>query len=485
LKPIKTVEDTARAGRALVLSWLWSITGRLTLLYTLSALGILLLSNVFLYFVIANDLEKDNNSLLADEIHVLRFILQDRPHDKVALEQEIKSEGVPSQFYYIRILDEAGNTLIETPNMTDIIAASLFPVPIRLAEDSAEGVKWKPRNGRSYILMAAWAEVSSSSRERRVLQIALDVSDDEALLAGYRRKLLAVLFLGILFSAGVGVVIARKGMRPLEDITKVAQRITATQLRERIGPARWPKELTALATAFDEMLIRLEHSFIQLSQFSSDLAHELRTPINNLMGEAEVTLTRARTPYEYRQILESSLEEYAKLSRMIENLLFLARAENPETYIGRSPFDPGKEIEAVREFYDALVDEQGVEVICRGNGLLNADPILFRRALSNLLSNALQYTPRGGKIKISVTQSDDQSIEVSVSDTGSGIAPEDIPRVFDRFYRADRARSQYPQGMGLGLAIVKSIMDLHGGTVVVQSEPTKGTIVTLRFLRLT
>jgi two-component system heavy metal sensor histidine kinase CusS len=333
--------------------------------------------------------------------------------------------------------------------------------------------------------MAAWAEVGSSSRERRVLQIALDVSDDEALLAGYRRKLLAVLFFGILFSAGVGVVIARKGMRPLEDITKVAQRITATQLRERIGPARWPKELTALATAFDEMLIRLEHSFTQLSQFSSDLAHELRTPINNLMGEAEVTLTRARTPYEYRQTLESSLEEYAKLSRMIENLLFLARAENPETYIGRSPFDPGKEIEAVREFYDALVDEQGVEVICRGNGLLNADPILFRRALSNLLSNALQYTPRGGKINISVKQSDDQSIEVSVSDTGSGIAPEDIPRVFDRFYRADRARSQYPQGMGLGLAIVKSIMDLHGGTVVVQSEPTKGTIVTLRFLRLT
>lgn len=199
------------------------------------------------------------------------------------------------------------------------------------------------------------------------------------------------------------------------------------------------------------------------------------------MGEAEVALSRTRTLDEYRHVLESSLEEYGRLSRMIDSLLFLARAESRDTQIKRSLLNAFKEIKAVQEFYESVAEEQGVEVTCQGNALLNVDPILFRRAVSNLLSNALQYTPRGGKVTLSVKQTDDECVEVSVSDTGSGIDPEHLPKIFDRFYRADRARSQHPQGAGLGLAIVKSIMDLHGGTVAIKSEPDKGTTVTLRF----
>ncbi len=458
-----------------------SITGRLALLYALSAFGMLLLSTVFLYWVLASDLERNNNELLADEVRILRLILQEHPDDPEALEQEVKLEGADSQFT-ARILDEGSHTLIETPGMNGIITPPLFPNPIGVTEEPREGVRWKSHDGKSYLLMAAWAEVGHSGGRQRLLQGALDISQDYAFIVNYRRKLAVVLFLGILFSTGAGVAVARKGMRPLGEITKMAQRITATQLHERIGPARWPKELTALATAFDEMLNRLEDSFTQLSQFSADLAHELRTPINNLMGEAEVALSRTRTLDEYRQVLESSLEEYARLSRMIDNLLFLARAESPETRIERSLFNAGKEVEAVREFHEAMSEEKEVEITCQGSALLNADPILFRRAISNLLSNALQYTPPDGKITISVKQLENQSVEVNMSDTGSGIAPEHLPRVFDRFYRADRARSQYPQGTGLGLAIVKSIMDLHGGTVAIQSKPAKETTITLRFL---
>lgn len=166
---------------------------------------------------------------------------------------------------------------------------------------------------------------------------------------------------------------------------------------------------------------------------------------------------------------------------MIDSLLFLARAESRDTQIKRSPLNAFKEIKAVQEFHESVAEEQGVEVTCQGNALLNADPILFRRVVSNLLSNALQYTTRGGKVIISIKQTDNECVEVSVSDTGSGIAPEHLPRIFDRFYRADPARSQYPQGAGLGLAIVKSIMDLHGGTVAIESNLNKGTTVTLRF----
>jgi len=325
-----------------------------------------------------------------------------------------------------------------------------------------------------------WSLVSSLEHTRS-FQIAQDISREEALLANYRWKLTLVLLLGTLLSGVVGMVIARRGMRPIERIAKAAQQITATQLHQRIGRERWPQELAALATAFDEMLNRLEDSFRRLTQFSADLAHELRTPINNLVGEAEVALSRSRTPEEYRQVLSSSLEEYERLSHLIKSLLFLARSESTEFQIERSFFDARKEIEAVLEFHDAVAEERKIQVACRGNATLYADPHLFRRALSNLLANSLQYTPMGGTITLSIEAGDHQDVEVHIRDSGSGIASEDIPKIFDRFYRGDPSRSKTREGTGLGLAIVKSIMDLHDGNVTVESEPSKGTTVVLTF----
>ncbi len=461
----------------------WSITRRLTLLYTLSAFGMLVISTVFLYWVLTNNLEKEDNQFLANKIHVLRVILQERPDNPEALEEEVKWEGAALQFtkYYARVLDEGNHTLIETPGMSNIIPTSLFPASYGVTENPKKGIKQRSRDGRTYLLMAAWTEVGRYSGKKRLLQVVLDVSHENAVIADYRRKLSFVLFLGILCSAAAGSLVAKKGMQPLEEITKTVQRITSTLLHERIGTMQWPKELDSLAAAFDDMLNRLEDSFTRLSQFSVDLAHELRTPINNLMGEAEVALSRARTSEEYRQVLESSLEEYDRLSRMIDSLLFLARAESSEAKIQRVSFDTGREIEAILEFHTVVAEEQGVVLTCYGEALLYADTILFRRTVSNLLSNALQYTPRGGKITVYVREINDQSVEVTVNDTGSGIEPEHLPRIFDRFYRADRSRSQYTRGTGLGLAIVKSIMDLHGGTVTVQSQFNNGTTVTLRF----
>jgi two-component system heavy metal sensor histidine kinase CusS len=194
-----------------------------------------------------------------------------------------------------------------------------------------------------------------------------------------------------------------------------------------------------------------------------------------------VVLSRRRTPDEYRQVLESNREEYTRLAYMIESLLFLAQAENPQTRIDCSEFDARKALEAVQEFYEAMAEESGVEVICQGQALVYAAPMLFRRAVSNLLSNALHYTPHGGKITLAVSQSEDDAVVVSIGDTGCGMAPEHLPKLFDRFYRVDPARSHHPQGTGLGLAIVKSIMDLHAGTVTIHSALTQGTRVTLRF----
>ncbi len=458
----------------------WSITGRLTFLYTLSTFGMLLVATGFLHWALTSNLEREDNQFLADKVHVLRAILGERPADSSALEEEVKWEGVTFRFtkYYARVLDRHGRSLIETSGMGDVLAVSLFPSPVGVEQLPRKGVS-RALAGRSYLMMAARARTGNG--RQRIIQVALDMSRENDLIADYRKKLALVLFLGILLSAGFGVASAHRGMRPLQEITRKAQLITSSQLHERVDAARWPRELTALAQALDDMLDRLEDSFGRLSQFSADLAHELRTPINNLMGEAEVALSRARSAEEYRQVLESGLEEYARLSHTIDSLLFLARAESAKMQIARETLDLRQELETVREFHDAVAAERGVETSCTGDARIGADPTLLRRALSNLLGNALQHTPPGGKIVLSATELPDRSAEVRIADTGCGIEPQHLDKIFDRFYRADSARSANSPGTGLGLAIVKSIMSLHGGTVAVHSEPRRGTTVTLRF----
>jgi two-component system heavy metal sensor histidine kinase CusS len=276
--------------------------------------------------------------------------------------------------------------------------------------------------------------------------------------------------------------VARSGLQPLKEITRATEHITASQLHERLAARGWPEELDSLGRSFDRMLDRLEDSFQRLSQFSADLAHELRTPVNNLRGEAGVALSKVRTAQEYRRTLESSLEEYARLTRLIDNMLFLARAEGAgRNQLKSLTFDARKETESVCEFYEALAEDRGVEVRCEGVAKVNADPVLFRQAVSNLLSNALNSTSHGGRVRFSLYQHEHGSCQVSVDDTGCGIAPEHLSRIFDRFYRIDKARSRNPNGAGLGLAIVKSIMALHDGTVDVRSQIGNGTQFTLTF----
>ena len=226
------------------------------------------------------------------------------------------------------------------------------------------------------------------------------------------------------------------------------------------------------------MLDRLEDSFTRLSQFSGDLAHELRTPLGNILGTAEVALTRDRTPAEYREVLETAAAECDRLSHTVENLLFLARADAAREEIERKPFDARVAAEKIVAFYDAAAEEQAVKIECSGEGKINGDSLLFSRALSNLIENALRFTRDGGKIMVAIASRHART-EVSVKDDGRGIEPEHLPRVFDRFYRAESSRSSH--GAGLGLALVKSIVDLHEGSVTIESEFGRGTTVVLKF----
>jgi len=298
------------------------------------------------------------------------------------------------------------------------------------------------------------------------------------MLEGYKQKMAFVFLAGLFLSAGLNVVVVRRGLRPLVQLTETAGRIDVTTLHERIDARVWPRELARFATAFDAMLTRLESSFERLESSSANLAHEIRTPLNILRGEAEVTLSRARSPEEYRRVIESSLEEYERLSRLIDNILFLARAEQR---IEPVPLDAGHELELLQDYYGTLAEEKGIAISCTGEGTISADPLLFQRAVGNVLSNAIRYTPAGGTITVSIDRADDGAALLTVIDTGIGISADDLPRVFDRFYRSSEARTLNAQGTGLGLAIVRSIMELHRGSVTIDSAPGRGTAVTLRF----
>ncbi len=455
-----------------------SITHRLTITYTLITLALLAVTISALYYALLKSLEEEDTLFLTEKVVRLQEILDSDTVDLKLVESEIR-KGADLQFvkYYIHVLDSAGRIYARTDSTTESPPPAVFEGITANPVTQQTIIKKMLSKDRSYLLLSTRAGRDS----RYLIQAALDVSRETAIVRRYRFMAESILLISILISAAAGAALARRAMRPLARITTVIQQIKATHLGERVNPDQWPRELTVLATSFDDMLDRLQDSFSRLSHYSADLAHELRTPINNLIGEAEVMLAKPRTPLQYQQNIESSLEEFTRLGHMIDSLLFLAKAESTDIKVDPVQLDAAAQAHAVVDYFDELFQENNIRLTIRGNATLHADPLLFRRALSNVVSNALRYTTEGGSVNISIDQDAQKNTFFTVSDTGIGIYPEDIPNIFNRFFRAESARTLDATGSGLGLAIVKSIMDLHGGTVNIQSVASSGTTVTLLF----
>lgn len=461
-----------------------SIVGRLSLLYAVSGLVLGAAIGGALYLGLAREIDRQDRRLVASKIQVLEHLVTRYPLTSEAVRSEIEheagSEGPVA--FALRVLDDDNRVLLETPGMSARIPADRFPSPHAGDDDATTCVECVRDARDEYMLHASWVPPHGPNPDARKLQVALDVSSSARVLSDYRTLLLVVIGLGILSTALVGAGVARVAVRPVRGITARLRAITASQLDQRLTDARpWPRELRGLAHEIDGMLARLEESFGRLGLFSAEIAHALRNPINNLRGEAEVALARTRTPEEYQQLLGSSLEEYDRLSRLIDALLFLARAEDPSRVIERSAFSARRELDVVRDFYDALASERSVSVACDGDAPLVADPTLVRRAISNLLANALNHTPSGGHVSMSARPMGDGGCEIVVRDAGAGIAAAHLPRVFERFYRVENPRAHSNAGAGLGLAVVRAIMRLHGGTADIESNDGQGTTVRLTF----
>ena len=474
----KNVPDDSRTPRA------WSLAARLTAWNAASGFALVLAATGFLYWASVSNLDREDDQLLGDRVRVLRAVILNRPGDQEALRQEVAEEWEAHQRtqVHMRILDPGGPVVVESPGMSRLLPAASFPVP---AAEPESGVDVASAGGESFRVLAVTGPADAAGGTSQVIQVAMDRSLEMELLAGYRRNLVLVLAAALVVSAVAGYALAYRAIRPVHDITETARRIRPTNLGERILPAGLPAELLTLAATFNEMLDRLEQSFARLSRFSADIAHELRTPVYSLRGEIEVALGKPRAPEEYREVLGSGLEECGRLARLIDRLLFLARAEDPQTQIKRETCDVGQELATVREFYGLAATEAGVRLAVAMDHPVSADldRSLFQRAVGNLVANALAHTPPGGDITLTAA-GDDQAMQVEVVDTGCGIPADHLPHVFDRFYRADHTRSSRNGSVGLGLAILRSIVELHGGTVDLTSEVGRGTRVTMTFPRM-
>lgn len=438
-----------------------------------------------IYLTLSHQLLQDDDNLLAERIHGVHLLLSEQPAGALApllaRELEWRSTARSPVLFYVRVLDERGGTLAETPGMSERLPVKGFialtdspPGQRRYGEIQLPG-------GRSFRMAEARFEIGPG-KDVRTVQVAMDETLRRHFFEAFRRKDAIFLCLGLLFSIVVGSWLVRRSLLPLKDFIRAAGRIHLNTLHERLRTDQLPEELRDLARTFNEMLDRLEQSFSRLTRFSADLAHELRTPLHNLRGAAEVALCKDRTPAEYREIIGSSLEEFEKLSSLIDRLLFLARAENPELQIQREPVRLALELERLCDFYESIASESGVELVVKAPESLtgNFDKTLFLRTIGNLLSNAITHCSHGGRTSVTASAIGDE-IRIEVSDDGCGIDPQHLPRLFDRFYRADSSRTRASGGIGLGLSIVKSIVQLHHGEVSIESTVGKGTRVVLRF----
>ena len=451
-----------------------SIATQLVLLFTLCATLLLSCGLGVFYWIVVRHAFDEDNAVLADRLAAIRTDLK-QPDGINTFDRELKNRRAgESAVYWVRIIGPAGSVVTETPGMNRLIPPNIFTPP-QTSISLSRSTKDYQEDGKLFSLVTINETIDGRPY---VLQVAQDRSADERFRKQFGALLALALGLGFIASALVAITVTKRGLRPLTEMRHALERVQPAHLSERIEPAQWPRELQPVVTAFDGMLDRLEDSFTRLSQFSADLAHELRTPIGNMLGEAQVALTRERSSEEYRSTIESAAAECERLSGIIDNLLFLARAESAEQEIERSLFNGRAALEKIAGFYQTAAEDRHVNIECSGKGQIFADPALFNRAVSNLIDNALRFTPDGGSIGISV-RGTPEATEISVTDTGSGIGPEHLPHVFNRFYRADPSRSS--AGTGLGLALVKSIVDLHGGSARVEGELGRGTTVILTF----
>ncbi|VTU28684.1 heavy metal sensor histidine kinase [Variovorax sp. PBL-E5] len=355
-----------------------------------------------------------------------------------------------------------------------------FPVPGTLAAAAPEReltVRDVLRIPATAAMPMHWvAALARSGRDGDMVEVVAGhpLTNEVRMIRANRDRVVFGAIVAMLASTLLAYLVLRHGLRPLRRVAAKAALINPINLAMRLPEHDAPREVQHMVVAFNAMLDRIATGYERLSQFSADLAHETRTPIGALIGQTQVALHRARSVDEYQHLLESNLEELNRLRLIAENILFLAQADHAALTIERAPLGLHDELRKIADYFEGPAEERGIRFDVQASGTAFVNATLCRRAVNNLVVNAVRYGAEGTKVRLIGVQ-DGDTATIAVENEGSPVPPEQLARLFDRFYRGDAARSRDTESNGLGLAIVKAIMVLHGGEACATS-PTPGSI---------
>lgn len=437
-----------------------AISLRISLIFTLFTALILLIMGIVIHQLVMHHFEAQDRGLLEGKVALIENILQQMPDNQPILIQQLNDALVGHHGLMVQIERPIGNSLLAT------VAAKVPDQSISNGQ-MPPLIEWQihQQNYRGIIIIHPQTALTKSDR----IVVGVETTEHTDFLNEFRQQLLVIGGIGTACLMILGWFAAWRGLRPAKSMAQVAEGISAQHLTGRLDADHAPTELKPLATAFNDMLDRLESAVGRLTDFSSDLAHELRTPINNLMTQTQVCLSKPRDILAYKDVLFSNLEEYERLARMISDMLFLAKADHGLTLPYLQKVDLRHEVVALFEFYDALAADKNIKLSVFGSASMRGDQLMLRRALSNLISNAIRHGKEHSRVTVQMSEHE-ESIAITIENEAATLSLEQVSRLFDRFYRTDTSRQRTDEGTGLGLAITKSIVQAHGGKIQAFSD---------------
>lgn len=439
----------------------FSLTTRLTLFYTLASATVLLGLGWVTSVAMNQHFEDLDRATLQDKIHLIQEV-----GGKATSHPDLKenlNDILHSHVGLFVSIQRYGETIYATSNLKipNEALANVGESP------QAQAVLRWQSDGHVYRALGARLPSTMADSEPMTVWVALDTQHHAHFQRQFQATLVVYVVLATVLSGLLGWIAAHRGLAPLRIMKNRAQSVTSKKMGERMPVEAVPVEMADLAITLNDMLDRLQEDFRRLSEFSSDLAHELRTPISNLLTETQVTLSMSRSNADYQDVLASNSEELQRLARMVSDMLFLAKTEHGLELPSQELISVATEVQALFDFYEALASEKGLRLELVGEGSIHGDRLMLRRALSNLLSNALRHATPNSAVSIHI-QTHANTTSVRVTNQGADINPEMLPRLFDRFFRVDKSRAlTESDGAGLGLAITRAIMEAHGGSITV------------------
>lgn len=461
-----------------------TIKFKLTLWYVVILAIILSSFSLFLYFTLADSLYTgvDNKIKTMAEIVVSSARSPFGAGTSITDLDQIMTKrfGIRPLGRFIQILDESGRVGDRSTNLRDV----QIPISVQTLKAASKGkttFETVEVMGK-YPLRVVTMPVTENEKMVGIVQVGSSLEGVEEALQQLLLILLIAVPVALLITSAGGLFLANKALRPVDEITQIARRIGSGDLSQRIRIKRVNDELGRLASTFNEMIAKLEASFRQVRRFTADASHELKTPLTILRGEVEVGLKKKRGMKEYQRILASNLEEISRMSRIVDDLLTLSRADMGEVSMEREEIELSTLAREVWEDLQILAREKRIQLKFMDDGFtkVEGDPLFLRQLILNLTENSLKYTPSGGKVELKVKGDQEQgAVRIFVSDTGVGIARKDLKRIFDRFFRVDKARTRDTGGTGLGLSICQWIVQAHEGQIAVESTVGKGSTFTV------